>query len=140
MPANDFKETLIEYFAIEGRITRETYILRVIGRWIAQFVFVLSIIFLEIILSLIFTVLNLENSGLEGGISLIFIPIVFFSILVFFVFAIIQEMKRLHDMNSSGWGIIFGFIPLVNIIYYLLLILSDGTVGPNEYGEDPKGR
>ena len=140
MPANDFKETLIEYFAIEGRITRETYILRVIGRWIAQFVFVLSIIFLEIILSLIFTVLNLENSGFEGGISLIFIPIVFFVILVFFVFAIIQEMKRLHDMNSSGWGIIFGFIPLVNIIYYLLLILSDGTVGPNKYGEDPKGR
>ena len=140
MPANDFKETLIEYFAIEGRITRETYILRVIGRWIAQFVFVLSIIFLEIILSLIFTVLNLENSGFEGGISLIFIPIVFFVILVFFVFAIIQEMKRLHDMNSSGWGIIFGFIPLVNIIYYLLLILNDGTVGPNKYGEDPKGR
>ena len=140
MHANDFKGTLIEYFAIEGRITRETYILRVIGRWFAQFLFVLSIIFLETVLSLILTILNLESSEFRMLISFIFIPIVFFVILVFFVFTIIQEMKRLHDMNSSGWGVIWGFIPVANIIYYLLLILNDGTVGSNKYGEDPKGR
>ena len=36
-----------------------------------------------------------------------------------------------HDVNKSGW---FLLIP----IYNLILALTPGTVGPNEYGADPK--
>ena len=42
-------------------------------------------------------------------------------------------VRRMHDVNKSGWYII---IP----IYNLILACTDGTSGDNEYGEDPKGR
>lgn len=41
-------------------------------------------------------------------------------------------VRRMHDIDKSGWFIL---IP----IYNLILACTNGTVGPNEYGEDPKG-
>ena len=41
-------------------------------------------------------------------------------------------VRRLHDVGKSGW---FMLIP----IYRLILTLTAGNVGPNEYGPDPKG-
>jgi uncharacterized membrane protein YhaH (DUF805 family) len=37
----------------------------------------------------------------------------------------------MHDVNKSGWYIL---IP----IYNLILCCTDGTIGPNDYGPDPK--
>ena len=53
--------------------------------------------------------------------------------------------KRFHDMNLSGWFSLLVFLawalPLVyNVVFFLVLVLADGTVGPNQYGADPKGR
>jgi uncharacterized membrane protein YhaH (DUF805 family) len=48
------------------------------------------------------------------------------------VFIIIQGIKRVHDVGKPGWFVI---IP----IYNLILFLSGGTAGPNEYGADPAG-
>jgi uncharacterized membrane protein YhaH (DUF805 family) len=41
-------------------------------------------------------------------------------------------IRRMHDVNKSGWFIL---IP----IYNLILAVTPGIVGPNEYGPDPKG-
>jgi uncharacterized membrane protein YhaH (DUF805 family) len=41
-------------------------------------------------------------------------------------------VRRMHDVDKSGWFIL---IP----IYNLILFVTPGTVGPNEYGPDPKG-
>ncbi len=41
-------------------------------------------------------------------------------------------IRRMHDVGKSGW---FCLIP----IYNLILALTAGDVGPNEYGADPKG-
>jgi uncharacterized membrane protein YhaH (DUF805 family) len=53
-----------------------------------------------------------------------------------------QMAKRLHDLNQSGWLALVIFLPLpfVPTILFLVLVLMDGTVGPNQYGEDPKNR
>ena len=40
-------------------------------------------------------------------------------------------VRRMHDVGKSGW---FLLIP----IYNLILACTDGQVGPNEYGADPK--
>jgi uncharacterized membrane protein YhaH (DUF805 family) len=40
-------------------------------------------------------------------------------------------VRRMHDVNKSGW---FLLIP----IYNLVLALTPGTEGPNRYGTDPK--
>jgi uncharacterized membrane protein YhaH (DUF805 family) len=39
-------------------------------------------------------------------------------------------VRRMHDVNKSGW---FLLIP----IYNLVLACTPGTEGPNEYGPDP---
>jgi uncharacterized membrane protein YhaH (DUF805 family) len=41
-------------------------------------------------------------------------------------------VRRMHDVDKSGWFIL---IP----IYNLILACTEGTPGPNQYGEDPKG-
>ncbi|TRW22879.1 DUF805 domain-containing protein [Flavobacterium zepuense] len=46
-------------------------------------------------------------------------------------------VRRLHDVNKSGWFYLLAFVPLVNI-YILVLFLTEGTTGPNEFGPDPK--
>jgi len=40
-------------------------------------------------------------------------------------------VRRMHDVNKSGWYIL---IP----IYNLILACTNGTEGLNNYGEDPK--
>lgn len=47
-------------------------------------------------------------------------------------------VRRLHDVDKSGWFILLGLIPLVGF-YLLYLYCQPGTVGPNRFGPDPKG-
>lgn len=55
-------------------------------------------------------------------------------------FSLAQNVKRLHDVDKSGWLIILLFIPFIGFIFGLYMLLADGTVGPNRYGMDPKNR
>lgn len=49
------------------------------------------------------------------------------------------SVRRLHDVNRSGWFMFIALVPLVGIIWLLVLDCTEGTDGPNEYGPDPKG-
>ena len=42
-------------------------------------------------------------------------------------------IRRMHDVGKSGW---FLLIPIYNFI----LAVSDGEVGENQYGSDPKNQ
>jgi uncharacterized membrane protein YhaH (DUF805 family) len=47
-------------------------------------------------------------------------------------------IKRLHDGNSSGWWLLFGLVPFVGpVVIPIVCYFMRGTVGPNDYGEDP---
>jgi uncharacterized membrane protein YhaH (DUF805 family) len=48
-------------------------------------------------------------------------------------------VRRLHDTNRSGWWILIGLIPIVGAIVLIVFYATEGTRGPNQYGEDPKG-
>lgn len=50
---------------------------------------------------------------------------------------IMLSIRRLHDLDKSGWFLLIGLIPLVNIIFAFYMWLMPGTVGWNRYGEDP---
>jgi len=101
-----------DFFSIEGRITRSAFWLRylLIGTLNLFWEFIY-----EISDSQVFAILNL----------LIVIAIA--------ITVIIQGVKRMHDVNKSGW---FFLIPIYNII----LSFTDGTPGSNDYGNDPKRR
>lgn len=58
---------------------------------------------------------------------------------VFLFFYGIQVIKRLHDVNLSGWFALLILIPSINFIFFLYLLFAGGTIGMNKYGYDPKG-
>ncbi len=45
--------------------------------------------------------------------------------------SIAVAVRRMHDVNKSGWYILIPF-------YNFYLAVSEGTPGDNEYGPDPK--
>ena len=53
--------------------------------------------------------------------------------------SIAAAVRRLHDLDKSGWFLLLAFIPLVNI-WLIVLLASEGTRGTNQYGADPKNQ
>jgi len=46
-------------------------------------------------------------------------------------------IKRLHDLDKTGWFSLLMFIPFVNFILFIILGCIQGTAGGNQYGPDP---
>lgn len=44
-------------------------------------------------------------------------------------------VRRLHDIDRSGWWILVGLIPLVGWIVLIYWYVSQGTPGANQFGE-----
>ena len=119
---------MADYFSYKGRLNRWPYFLRNIGCFIVVFI-------LTVIIGLI---------G-ENDIGFIFI-ISCGGILVMYLFLLMQTIKRLHDLDKSGWYLLIrlaGIIPLIGMIislaFELYLFLAKGTTGPNRFGPDPLG-
>ncbi|HTH98017.1 MAG TPA: DUF805 domain-containing protein [Stellaceae bacterium] len=49
------------------------------------------------------------------------------------------QVRRLHDVNKSGWWLLLLFIPVVGGIVLLIFYCLKGTSGPNRFGDDPLG-
>ena len=47
-------------------------------------------------------------------------------------------VRRLHDIDKSGWWILIALVPAVGGIVLLIMAVLDGTRGSNQYGPDPK--
>lgn len=60
-------------------------------------------------------------------------------VLVLLVPSFAVTIRRLHDIDRSGWWYLVGFVPLVGGIVLLVFSLRDGTPGSNRFGENPKG-
>jgi uncharacterized membrane protein YhaH (DUF805 family) len=105
---NWYVEVLKKYAVFNGRARRKEY-------WY----FALFSTIISVVLSVI---------GVRTGATFIY---TIYSLAVL-IPSIAVGVRRMHDVNKSGWFII---VP----IYNLILACTNGTVGPNEYGEDPKG-
>ena len=108
--------------------------------------------FMHIILGLfvvmmLFITLGLEkllygsfgDRGFKPLYLLAFIPVVAYELyLIFSMFAHLALLvRRLHDLNSSGWWAIMNFIPPLWIIL-LILYCIDSNPEPNAWGDSPK--
>jgi len=47
------------------------------------------------------------------------------------------SIRRLHDINRSGWWILIFIIPIVGFILWLVWFLREGDPGENKYGPPP---
>lgn len=117
-------------FSFDGRIRRIEYFLSgIIGGIVFGIAWALGI----------GTFVLGAASGSAGG-SVFGLLIGLVALVASLWFSLAQGVKRLHDLSKSGWLIILCFIPLVGWIFSLYMLFADGTVGPNQYGEDPKMR
>jgi uncharacterized membrane protein YhaH (DUF805 family) len=49
------------------------------------------------------------------------------------------SVRRLHDINKSGWFFLFWFIPIVGWIFLLIWYCLKGEPVSNRFGEPPVG-
>lgn len=51
--------------------------------------------------------------------------------------SIAVSVRRLHDIDRSGWWVLIVIVPLL-LIVLLFMMLLDGKPGENQYGFNPK--
>jgi len=109
---------LRRYAEFTGRSRRQEY-------WM----FFLFVMLVTIGLSIIEEILGLrigEAGILSGLFSLaILIP------------GIAVGIRRLHDIDRSGWWLLIGLVPLVGAIVLIVFMATRGTAGDNRFGADP---
>lgn len=75
--------------------------------------------------------------GRDEAAFLAFVLIMIYLIATF-IPALAVSVRRLHDQNKSGWFLLMQLIPWVGGIIIFVFMVSDGTMGSNQYGPDPK--
>lgn len=85
------------------------------------------------------------DTGAMGPLGFLFVGVIVLYALAIIVPSIALFVRRLHDINQTGWIylglVIAGFIPFLNLlasIAQIVIACIPGTAGPNKYGPDPK--
>ncbi|MBB3356663.1 MULTISPECIES: DUF805 domain-containing protein [unclassified Novosphingobium] len=55
-----------------------------------------------------------------------------------FIPSLAVSVRRLHDIDRSGWWFLLIFLPILGWFALLVFMCLDGTRGSNRYGSDPK--
>ena len=106
---------LKRYFDFDGRARRAEY------WWFVLFNLIVSIV-IGIIDGVVFGV---QVLGLIYALAIL-LP------------ALGVSVRRLHDTNRSGWWLLISFVPVVGFIILIVFLATEGTKGPNNFGNDPK--
>lgn len=72
-----------------------------------------------------------SDMGADGLFSVLYM-------LAFLLPGISVLVRRMHDIDKSGWWIWIGLVPLVGGIVLLVFACTEGTKGANRFGPDPK--
>ncbi len=59
--------------------------------------------------------------------------------LAIFIPSLAVVVRRLHDMDKSGWWALLGLIPFVGSVILLIMCAFKGTPGPNRFGSSIAG-
>ena len=71
-------------------------------------------------------ILRFENGGLATVYSLaVFVPY------------LAVAVRRLHDINKSGWNLLWSFLPIIGTILLIYWFCQRGNIIDNDYGPDP---
>lgn len=107
-------------FSFDGRIPRRTY-------WAYYFI-LMGIVFGVMLLPILFL-------GEESPLTLIVMGVVYIAMIWS---SLALQCKRWHDRDKSGWWFLIGLVPLIGGIWSFIEVgCLRGTMGLNDYGEDP---
>jgi uncharacterized membrane protein YhaH (DUF805 family) len=123
-----YLDVIKNYVKFDGRARRKEYWMFVLFNVI--FSFVASII--DSVAGLTYT-----SSGNSYGYASVGIISSLYSLAVLLP-TIGVGIRRLHDIGKSGWWLLISLVPLAGPIWLLVLLATNGVVGENQYGPDPK--
>ena len=114
---DNYFTVLRKYIVFAGRASRKEF-------W--MFVLV------NLIISLIFSILT----------RIPILRVIFWIVFILFSLAVLLPgitlgIRRLHDINLSGWLMLLCLIPVVNVIFVFLLCVIEGNQYDNQYGATP---
>jgi uncharacterized membrane protein YhaH (DUF805 family) len=115
---NWYLKCLKQYADFNGRARRKEFWMFVLFNCI--FAIVLNVIDLVLIVQLGFGIFHF----------LYFIGI--------FIPNLAVGVRRLHDIGKSGVWLLIALIPIVGSIWLLVLMVTEGNPGDNQYGKNPK--
>ena len=118
---NWYLEVLKKYAVFNGRARRKEY-------WFFYLFYIIIFIVLAFLDGMTGSFSETVGVGMLSGIF----------ILAMIIPGIAVSIRRLHDTDRSGWWILISLIPLIGGIWFLVLMVLDGTSGQNQYGPDPK--
>jgi uncharacterized membrane protein YhaH (DUF805 family) len=122
-----YKMVFMKYAVFKGRASRAEF-------WYALFFYFL--IFLGLVLLGNFILVFIFNSE-ESKLLFVILPLVIWAFINLIPF-IALTIRRLHDINLSGWWILLGFIPYIGKVVLLILLALDSYPYDNKYGPSPK--
>ena len=112
------KSVFSQYVGFKGRARRSEY-------WY----FALFQLIVAVVLSVL---ANLTSSMIFSGLSGLFS-------LACLLPGLAVAIRRLHDINKSGWFVLIGLIPVIGTILLIVWFCKDSDPGENQYGPNPKG-
>ena len=87
-----------------------------------------------------------DGSGQINPIGFIIVALLGLYMLAIIIPSIALFVRRLHDINQTGWIALVLYIctiiPIINLlaaVAQIVIGVLPGTAGPNKYGPDPKG-
>ncbi|THB73334.1 MAG: DUF805 domain-containing protein [Gammaproteobacteria bacterium] len=79
-----------------------------------------------------------NSSDVGAGIGVGFAIMMVISLgfyLAIFIYFILLWIRRLHDIDWSGWTVLLIFVPIINVVMALILLFVPGTKGENRFGK-----
>lgn len=118
---NWYLQVLKKYTVFSGRARRREY-------WL----FVLFNMIFSVVAMILDNTFGMTILGFPYGI------ITFIYSLAVIIPGLAVVVRRLHDVGKSGWMIFISLIPIVGAIWLLVLMVTEGNTGDNEYGSRTK--
>lgn len=122
---NHYINVLKKYATFSGRATRSEY-------W--YFVLIYSITY-TILMGIDLAIGTFNQELMDKGSFLGFLSTTYS--LILFLPSLAVTVRRLHDINKSGWWVLFIFVPIIGFIL-LLIYLCTNSKEDNKYGVNPK--
>ncbi len=116
-----YLEALKKYAVFGGRSRRKEY-------WYFVLFNVIVSLVLSAVDALLGTFSSASNVGLLSGIYglAVIVP------------SIAVSVRRLHDIDRTGWWVLIGLVPVIGTIVLLVFAVLEGTPGENRFGPNPK--
>ena len=110
------KKSGLSIINFKGRLNRKPFLIQFFTLWVLLILFI--------------GYAKPEKGSTLNTISMI----VFFSLIPLSMWLFV---RRLHDLNHTGWWSICALVPYLNIVFAAYLFFFKGTNGSNKYGQDP---